>query len=37
MWYKSNTSQTTEFKDDTYKLLNTTFFLRKQYNKAFYR
>lgn len=26
MWYKSNTSQTTEFKDDTYKLLNTTFF-----------
>lgn len=26
MWYKSNTSQTTELKDDTYKLLNTTFF-----------
>lgn len=25
MWYKSNSSQTTEFKDDTYKLLNTTF------------
>lgn len=26
MWYKSNTSQTTEFKDDTYKLLDTTCF-----------
>lgn len=26
MGYKSNTSQTTEFKDDSYKLLNTTSF-----------